>query len=139
LQTLKNDESLAAKVCPCLLGKMQSKYASLAEMDEKSSEAEGQRIGEECKEELNLGGSKTTDENPINDGDGWPESEKKEFMTSCVREAVSGGNTRPVATRYCQCMMDNLESLYPDINEAAKLSKVQLEKIMNRFKDKCLE
>jgi hypothetical protein len=139
LQSLNNDEALAAKVCPCLLGKMQNKYASLADMDQKSSEEEGKRIGEECKEELNLGGGKSPDDNQMSIGGGWPESEKKEFMSSCIREAVAGGNTRQLATRYCECMMDKLESLYPDIKKAATLTDQQLERIMNQYKDKCLE
>ena len=99
---------------------------------------------EENMEPQNNGDDLTTGEKNDN-GDktntgagGWPESEKSGFITSCVREAMKNGNSRSVATSYCQCMLEKLEATYPDINEAATLSDKELERVMMKYKDGCL-
>ena len=51
----------------------------------------------------------------------WPANERKEFLTSCVNSAkASLGETK--ATNYCECMMFKIEKLYPDPNDAAKIT-----------------
>ncbi len=69
----------------------------------------------------------------------WPQSERTSFVTSCIREAVNGGTSRPIAQKYCDCMLIKVEGLYPDINEAANLNDQQLENIITRFRDECLK
>jgi hypothetical protein len=100
---------------------------------------------EEVKEKDNSGGDELIEEKRDNDDNnmksagGWPESEKTSFITSCVREAMKNGNSRQVSTSYCQCMLEKLEAKYPDINEAAQLSEIELEQVMTRYKDGCLK
>ena len=79
-----------------------------------------------------------TEDNNMKSAGGWPESEKSSFISSCVREAMKNGNSRQVSTSYCQCMLEKLEAMYPDINEAAQLSETELERVMARYKDGCL-
>ncbi|MBP8244223.1 MAG: hypothetical protein KAX45_06775 [Chitinophagaceae bacterium] len=71
--------------------------------------------------------------------DGWPQSSKDEFVNSCVREAVKNGNTRSYSERYCECMVDKMESLYPDVEEVAKLTEEEVGEIVERYKAKCQE
>lgn len=70
---------------------------------------------------------------------GWPQSSKDEFVNSCVREAVKNGNTRSYSERYCECMVDKMESLYPDVEEVAKLTEEEVGEIVERYKAKCQE
>ena len=69
----------------------------------------------------------------------WPQSERDAFVTSCVREAVKGGNSRSLAQRYCDCMLVKVEGAYPDINEAARLTDKDLEDILSKYRDGCLK
>lgn len=49
-----NQQTLGKKICPCALDKFEKKYASGNEMNERSGEAEGKKIGKECAEEMNI-------------------------------------------------------------------------------------
>ncbi|HEX4877726.1 MAG TPA: hypothetical protein VFV31_13710 [Chitinophagaceae bacterium] len=89
-------------------------------------------------DDLTTGEKNETDDNTNMGAGGWPETEKSSFITSCVREAMKNGNSRSVSTSYCQCMLEKLEAMYPDINEAAKLSDTELERVMMKYKDGCL-
>ncbi len=46
------NEELGQKICPCALEKYERKYRSYSEVEAKNDEAEGRRIGAQCKEEL---------------------------------------------------------------------------------------
>jgi hypothetical protein len=70
---------------------------------------------------------------------GWPQSERDAFVSSCIREAEKGGTSRSVAQRYCDCMLIKIEGLYPDINDAAKLSELDIENILSKYRDACLQ
>jgi hypothetical protein len=78
---------------------------------------------------------KTDDGNNEKDNDnnskmssGWPRSERDAFTTNCVTNAIAGGTiSRPVAQKYCDCMLNKMETLYPDILDVAKLTKEDLE------------
>jgi hypothetical protein len=122
LQSMENDEDLARKVCPCALEKFQQKYSSLAEMDKKSTEAEGKRIGEEC-----VAGMKTNNNNgntnSNNGGGSWSSFEVNQFVNSCVTEASKSGQlTRGQAQSYCSCMQEKFEQLYPSAADAGNVT-----------------
>ncbi|HRG81662.1 MAG TPA: hypothetical protein PLO99_04050 [Chitinophagaceae bacterium] len=70
---------------------------------------------------------------------GWPQSSKDEFVNSCVREAVKNGQTRSISERYCECMVEKMEALYPDVSEVETLTEDDINSVVNRYKDKCLE
>lgn len=70
---------------------------------------------------------------------GWPQSSKDEFVNSCVREAVKNGQTRSISERYCECMVEKMEGLYPDVSEVETLTEDDINSVVNRYKDKCLE
>lgn len=71
--------------------------------------------------------------------DGWPKASRDEFISSCVREAVNAGQTRSISERYCECMLEKMEGLYPDVNEVERLTEDDINRVVNRYKDKCLE
>lgn len=135
LQTLNNNRELSDKFCPCLLSKMQKKYASLSEMDTKSTEEEGRQMGEQCKTELNLTSNNDDRKSSVS---GWPQNERDDFITECVRSAVKNGQRKAVASSYCECMLEKIEALYPDINDAGRLSKSEIERVMMKYRNGCL-
>lgn len=54
-------------------------------------------------------------------GGTWPANERTEFLNSCVNSAKANlGETK--AKNYCECMMFKIEKIYPDANEAAKIT-----------------
>ncbi len=69
---------------------------------------------------------------------GWPKSERVAFIISCEREAVAAGQTRIIAGSYCQCMLDKMETSYPDIKMAEKLTMEDIEKFGKKYRDGCL-
>lgn len=71
--------------------------------------------------------------------DGWPKASRDEFVSSCVREAVNAGQTRSISERYCECMLEKMEGLYPDVRDVEKLTEDDINRVVNRYKDKCLE
>jgi hypothetical protein len=85
------------------------------------------------------GDDNKTKDNTSLSGTGWPQNEKDSFISSCVREAMKGGRSREVASSYCQCMMEKMEAQYPDINEAARLTDEEIERVMMKYRDGCLE
>jgi len=122
LTTVNNNEEIAKSFCPCLLEKFQNKYSSLAEMDRKASEEEGKSVAEECMALI-----KGNNDNNTNVSRGWPQSEKDAFISNCVTNAMAKGNGRSLAQNYCDCMLNKMETLFPDINDAARLTDEDLE------------
>ena len=54
---------------------------------------------------------------------GWPESEKKIFVNSCVSKAMAGsGMPEAKAKDYCHCYQQKMETKYPDIKELKKVN-----------------
>lgn len=86
-------------------------------------------------------GAKTINDEPDNNETmaGWPQSERRGFMKSCEREAMGTGSDRLTAQSYCQCMLDKMEALYPDIKVAAKLTREQLNQFGMKNRANCLE
>jgi hypothetical protein len=120
------DESqgdLPNKICPCVLQKMEKEFTSYSEADSKGGEAAGQRIALQCKDEI-VG---KTDNTNTHVAGGWPQVEKTAFITNCVTNATAGGKiSRTVAQNYCDCMLNKMETLYPDIQDAGKLTEEEM-------------
>lgn len=70
---------------------------------------------------------------------GWPQSERRAFIKSCEREATAAGRSTLVAASYCQCMLDKMESAYPDIKKAAKLTMEEVQQFGAKYREACLE
>ena len=89
-----NQQALAKKICPCAIAKFEKKYASFNEMNERSGEAEGKKIGKECAEEMNINTNNANKNN--NDQDdyssgGWTSANVLKFVKPCVKEAQKSG------------------------------------------------
>lgn len=69
---------------------------------------------------------------------GWPQQERDNFVTECVKSAMKKGQTAARADQYCRCMGENLERLYPDMNELGKLTEAQVREVMEPFRKSCL-
>lgn len=132
--SFKDQPETGKVICPCLIEKFTKLYSSYAEMDRKTSYEEGKKLGQQCRAEVE--GNTNTN---ISAAAGWPQSERDGFISSCVTNAMKQGRSRAVSQSYCDCMLDKMESLYPDINEAAKLTDAQVDRIIAKYRDGCLE
>jgi hypothetical protein len=119
-----NSEEFADKFCPCFLDKMQNKFSSYSEMELKSTEAQGKTAAEDCVERLGL--NKKENKSNNNDGGGWPESVRNSFVSKCADEA-SSAMTRSAANNYCNCMVAEIEAMYPNPVDAGQLTEADME------------
>ena len=71
---------------------------------------------------------------------GWPQAERDAFITNCEREAMAEGKiSSSVAQNYCDCMLNKMETLYPDILDAAKLTEEEFQSpSMEKMAKDCL-
>lgn len=136
-QTMAEHNADGSKICPCLLEKMQKRYSSMAEMDQKSTEAEGKKAAEDC-----MGGAKGNTEETVNTNSGggsWTSAESSQFVNSCVSEAVKGGMQRSKAQSYCSCMQEKFETMYPNSADAANVTEEDMASpAMKRLIQNCL-
>lgn len=51
---------------------------------------------------------------------GWNEDEQQSWHTACMEQARTWAPTDADAKTYCDCVMQKLQSRYPDLNEALK-------------------
>jgi hypothetical protein len=109
---------IANKICPCMLGKLEKEFTSYKEAETKGGEAASNRIALQCKEEV-VGNTDNTNNTVASN---WPQSEKDSFISNCVTNAMAKGRSRPASQNYCECMLNKMETLFPDINDAAKLT-----------------
>jgi hypothetical protein len=65
--------------------------------------------------------------------------ERDSFISSCVKNAMDQGRSKAVSQSYCDCMLNKMESLYPDINEAGRLSEKEVDIIITKYRGRCLE
>lgn len=119
LESLDNDEEKARLFCPCMLEKVQRKFSSYNDLDSRGTEAEGRRMGEECKTAIT--GDDTKEDNNNYSGGAWPSTYVNQFVNSCVSQAVGGGMSSSIAKSYCSCMQQKLEKLYPDPADAGSV------------------
>lgn len=57
---------------------------------------------------------------------GWTTKDRSEFMVECVK-AAKDGLSEDSAKYYCYCMQSKIETKYPDVDEAAKITAQDLE------------
>ena len=57
---------------------------------------------------------------------GWPAAERKGFILSCTSEAKAA-MSEDSARFYCYCMLEKLETKYPNIEDAAKITITDME------------
>ena len=136
-----NNQDMGKKICPCALEKFQKKYSSYNDVETKSNEAEGNRIGAQCKQELNIDDNNVevdNDKSNYNADSGWPEIEIKEFVTNCVKAAEKNGMEYLDAQSYCDCMQYKLEKLYPNVRDS-RLTNLNMESsAMKKMVKSCL-
>lgn len=97
----------ASFYCYCMQEKMEAKYPDIAEANKLTA---NEFSSPEWVKEIRscIGGT-------------WTKKEHEEFVTSCINSAkASLGETK--AKNYCECMMFKIEKLYPNANDAAKIT-----------------
>ena len=50
----------------------------------------------------------------------WSKKDRDEFVNSCAEQAKGLGTEK--AKNYCECMQFKMEKIYPNVNDAAKLT-----------------
>lgn len=119
----ENNTALANQICPCVLGKLEKEYPSYSDANTKGGEEAGKRLAIQCKDEI----SGTDDHNNNSGVSSWPQSERDAFKTNCEKNAIAGGSSSTVAQSYCACMLIKMENLYPNVEDAGKLTEKDLE------------
>lgn len=83
--------------------------------------------------------SADSDSRSIATANGWPQNERRGFINSCEKKAISEGSDKLTAQSFCQCMLDKMEARYPDIKVAAKLTRAQVNQFGEQNSADCLE
>ena len=56
---------------------------------------------------------------------GWPSSERTGFINECVKSAKTG-LSEDSSKSYCYCMLEKMETKYPNVDDAAKVTDADL-------------
>lgn len=57
---------------------------------------------------------------------GWPSVERYSFITECIKSAKVG-MSEDSAKSYCYCMLEKIETKYPTIEEAGKITEADMQ------------
>ena len=117
-----NNQELADRICPCVLEKMEKEFASMNEAETKGGEAASNRIALQCKDEII--GNNGNNNNSM--AGGWSSNDINEFVSNCVSTAVKAGMTQELSQKYCSCMQQKLEQMYPDPKDAGNITEEQM-------------
>ena len=91
------------------------------------------------KDNNNNNSSNNQDNTNSNSGASWSSAEVDAFVTNCVSTAVGGGMQQSKADTYCTCMQRKFETLYPNVNDAGKLTAEDMNSpSMQRLVKDCL-
>jgi hypothetical protein len=99
-------------------GKVREKSSDSREKDDYRNDDDDKTSKDDRTEENN--NENTTKQN------NWPASEVNAFTSNCVTEA-SGGMERAKAVSYCNCMLEKMQELYPDVKDAARVTDADME------------
>lgn len=121
-------ESQMNQFCSCLLDKMQAKFSSLSEMDQKGTEEDGRVSGEQCMKGIT--GNTNTDNNTSN----WSRTDENRFMSDCEGTARQNVGAQR-ANEYCDCMLQKVKRIFSSYVEADKgllqMPKDELDAMVN--------
>ena len=93
--------------CYCMQEKMETKYPDFADASKITSK--------------DLASPEWIKEIKSCIGSTWTKNDHEEFVTSCINSAkASLGESK--AKSYCECMMFKIEKIYPNANDAAKIT-----------------
>lgn len=106
-----------------------SKSGKTESTTEKAGNETGSKSSQTGSDESSASSSKTAS---------WPQSERDGFLSSCEKSALKSTTDKSLAESYCQCMMEKMEKAYPDINDAVKLTRAEVEKFTNDNREDCL-
>lgn len=108
----------ASSYCNCMLRKLSAQYPDINDAQRINMESPSMKaMVNDC---LGIGKSSASTSS------GWSRKDQLDFVNSCVREAKRGGMEDLDAQSYCDCMQYKIEKLYPDINDANKLTEADL-------------
>ena len=62
---------------------------------------------------MNIANTPTTDV----DESKWPETERNQFLSSCVKAGMQQGNSESIANLYCDCAISKLEKKFSNAND----------------------
>lgn len=112
------EKSKAQTYCNCMLRKLTTKYPDVADAAKIDMESPSMKtMVNDC-----LGVKEQS-----SSSSGWSRKDELDFVNSCVREAKKGGMEDLDAQSYCDCMQYKIEKLYPNINDASRLTERDLQ------------
>ena len=133
----ENNEATGKKLCPCVLEKLEKKYASLSEGDAKGGEAEGKRMATACLEAIKGSGDNEENNNDKSDNNSsWSRSDENKFIDECAGTATKNvGEER--ANQYCKCMLNKMKREYSNYAEAERALSRMTQDQINRLAEDC--
>jgi hypothetical protein len=93
--------------CACMQQKVQNRYPNYRDAD-KLTMSQNLVITDSCAPS------------------GWSSEEKEIFMNSCSETRESMGDNKEDAITYCDCMMQKIQSRYPDVNKTGNIPNEEM-------------
>jgi len=81
----------------------------------------------------NVTDTKTDDDNT----GGWPQAKRDEFIGPCVDNAYAASGDRALSESYCECMLNKLVEMYPDVKKAEARGAEGLQADLQPYIDGC--
>lgn len=100
------DQQTSNAHCNCTLKKIEAKYKSYSEAEQKMTPAEVNQMEQECNTNNNTVSNNNT-------GGGWTREQHQQFVQGCSTSAQQQqGMTAQQANAYCDCMTTKIEQKY---------------------------
>lgn len=114
------------EICSCVLQKLEKKYATFKEADQKGTSEEGKQLAMECMNGGN--GLNNNDDNNNNNQEGsWTDQQRQSYIQGCSTAAQQQqGYSAQEANDYCDCMTRKIEQKY-SFREANQLTATDLQ------------
>jgi hypothetical protein len=106
--------TLANQICPCVLGKLEKKYASYTDADTPAGEADLKTMALQCKEEIS---PNTGDNNNNHTATQWSASDEDKWMQTCSLPSLVKSFGESKTNNYCRCVLGKLEEIYSSYDD----------------------
>ena len=85
---------------------------------------ENRNNNDEKKNDGNTGNTGNDNNNSM--AGSWSSTDINAFVSTCVSNAVQGGMSQELSQKYCSCMQQKFEQMYPDSKDAGNITEEQM-------------
>lgn len=120
------DAATSKNYCSCMMEKLEQKYTSYADMNQKGTYEDGVTLGKACLQSINRGGNVNNNNGNgggglgggNNNGAAWSANDEQKFMGTCIQNATNAGADQQTATAHCNCTLKKIQAKYSSYDEA---------------------